>query len=83
MDEAGMATVYRNHADRIGPHVVDTRGGSDEHLPVGIGIIDFATILSGLEGPGLSGTATLEIGTDNDEAIAFGIRHVAALLDAT
>ncbi|MFW5919156.1 MAG: sugar phosphate isomerase/epimerase family protein [Halanaeroarchaeum sp.] len=81
MDEAGMADFCREHADRIGHlHLVDTRGGGDEHLPVGMGNVDFATILTGLADVGWSGTATLEIGTEDYDTIALGKRHVEELL---
>lgn len=81
MDEAGMADFCRKYADRIGHlHLVDTRGGDDEHLPVGMGTIDFATVLAGLADADWSGTATLEIGTEDYDTIALGKRHVEDLL---
>jgi sugar phosphate isomerase/epimerase len=81
MDEPAMAAFCREHADRVGHlHLVDTRGGDDEHLPVGMGRIDFATVLAGLAGAGWSGTATLEVGTDDLDTIALGKRHVEELL---
>ncbi|NHN57649.1 MULTISPECIES: sugar phosphate isomerase/epimerase [Halorussus] len=80
-DEAEMAEFCRAHADRIGHlHLVDTRGGDDEHLPVGMGRIDFATVLAALADEGWSGTATLEIGTEDYDTIALGKRHVEELL---
>jgi len=82
MDEATMASFCNEHADRIGHlHLVDTRGDDDEHLPVGMGRIDFATVLEGLAAAGWSGTATLEIGTEDRDTIALGRRHVDALLE--
>jgi sugar phosphate isomerase/epimerase len=81
MDESAQAAFCREHADRIGHlHLVDTRGGSDEHLPVGMGRIDFETVLGGLAAAGWSGTATLEVGTEDRDTIALGGRHVRALL---
>ena len=81
MDEPAQAAFCREHADRIGHlHLVDTRGGSDEHLPVGMGRIDFETVLGGLAAAGWSGTATLEVGTEDRDSIALGRRHVRALL---
>lgn len=45
-----MANFCRAHADRIGHlHLVDTRR-NDEHLPVGMGRIDSATVFAGLAG---------------------------------
>jgi sugar phosphate isomerase/epimerase len=81
MDEDGMADFCREHAERIGHlHLVDTRGGDDEHLPVGMGHVDFSTVLAGLADAGWSGTATLEIGTEDYDTIALGKRHVEELL---
>lgn len=83
MDEAGMADFCRERADRIGHlHLVDTRGGGDEHLPVGMGRIDFATVFAGLADAGWSGTATLEVATMDYDTIALGKRHVEELLAA-
>ena len=81
MDEPAQAAFCREYADRIGHfHLVDTRGGRDEHLPVGMGRIDFETVLGGLTAAGWSGTATLEVGTEDRDTIALGGRHVRALL---
>ena len=81
MDGTGMAAFCREYADRIGHlHLVDTRGGEDEHLPVGMGTIDFATVLASLADADWSGTATLEIGTEDYDTIALGKRHVEELL---
>ncbi len=81
MDEAGMADFLHEHADRVAHlHLVDTRGGDDEHLPVGMGRVDFATALSGLAERGWEGTATLEIGTEDYDTIALGLEHAEALL---
>jgi sugar phosphate isomerase/epimerase len=83
MDEGGMATFCRDHADRIAHlHLVDTRGDDDEHLPVGMGRIDFATVFGGLTDADWSGTATLEIGTEDYDTIALGKRHVMELVAA-
>lgn len=81
MDEDGTRAFFREHADRVGHlHLVDTRGGEDEHLPVGVGRIDFATVFEGLADAGWSGTATLEVGTEDHDTIALGKRHVEVLL---
>lgn len=81
MDEPEMAAFLRAHADRVGHlHLVDTRGGDDEHLPVGMGRIDFETALSGLAERGWSGTATLEVGTEDYATIGVGRRNTLALL---
>ena len=81
IDEREMAAFCREYAERIDHlHLVDTRGGDDEHLPVGMGRIDFATVLDELADVGWSGTATLEIGTEDYDTIALGRNHVEELL---
>jgi len=81
LDEPAMAEFLREHADRVGHlHLPDTRSG-DEHLPVGMGRIDFSTVLSGLADRGWSGTATLEVGTEDRSTIALGRTNLLALLD--
>jgi len=74
--EAEMAAFCRAHADRIGHlHLVDTRSG-DEHLPVGMGRIEFEPVLAALAAVGWTGTATLEVGTEDYDSIALGRSHV-------
>ena len=81
MDEPAMAGFLREHADRVGHlHLPDTRSG-DEHLPVGMGRIDFHTALAGLADRGWSGTATLEVGTEDRSTIALGRENLLAVLD--
>lgn len=81
VDETDMAEFCREYADRIEHlHLVDTRGGDDEHLPVGMGRIDFATVFAGLSDVDWAGTATLEIGTEDYDTIALGKSHVEDLL---
>jgi sugar phosphate isomerase/epimerase len=78
--EAGMASFLEEYRERVGHlHLVDTRGGGDEHLPVGMGRLDFETVFRGLDG--WSGTATLEVGTNDFDTIALGKRHVEALVE--
>jgi sugar phosphate isomerase/epimerase len=68
-------------ADRLGHlHLPDTRSG-DEHLPVGMGRIDFHSVLSGLADRGWSGTATLEVGTEDRSTVALGRENLLAVLD--
>lgn len=81
MAEPAMAAFCREHAARIDHlHLVDTRGEDDEHLPVGTGDVDFPTILSGLAEAGWTGTATLEVGTDDYATIAVGRDNLEAIL---
>lgn len=81
MDEAEMATFCERYADEIAHlHLVDTRGGTDEHLHPGMGKISFETVLGGLSDGVWSGTATLEVGTSHYETIALGKRHIESIL---
>ncbi len=83
MTEQEMATFCNTHADRIRHlHLVDTRGGDDEHLHPGMGTIDFETIFDGLSAAGWRGTATLEIGTSDYRTIGLGKEHIETLLDS-
>ena len=65
LSDTEIATFVDHHADRISHfHLNDTRGASDDHLPVGMGDTDFATIFDALPAS-WSGTATVEaISTD-------------------
>lgn len=76
-----MGAFLREHADRVAHlHLVDTRGDRDEHLPVGMGAIDFERVLAPLAEAGWTGTATLEIGTEDLETIAFGKANLERVL---
>ena len=80
LSEAEMAAFCREHAGRIDHlHVVDTRTG-DEHLPVGMGNIDFEPVLAALGAVDWRGTATLEVGTEDYDTIALGKRNLEELL---
>lgn len=80
MDGTEMGEFCRTHAERIGHlHLVDTRNDRDEHLPVGMGRLDFEPVFAGLADADWSGTATLEIATLDYETIALGKRHVERL----
>lgn len=57
------ATAFlAQHATRLGHlHISDNHGTRDDHLAVGAGNIDFATIISAIKRTGFDGTITLEI----------------------
>lgn len=62
-DTAWQAAFLREHGDRVAHvHLNDTRrDDTDEHLPVGVGALDFAPIADAMVETGWSGTATHEV----------------------
>ena len=81
MDETAMATFCERYAEEIAHlHLVDTRGGTDEHLHPGMGRVSFERVFAGLSKADWSGTATLEVGTSHYETIALGKQHVESIL---
>ena len=79
---AEQADLVREHGDRISHvHLNDTRmDGDDEHLPVGVGKLDFAELAAAMVETGWSGTCTHEVFTFDDEPRAFGKRRFDRLL---
>jgi sugar phosphate isomerase/epimerase len=54
----------RAHADRLAHvHISDNNQRSDDHLPLGVGMIDWPAMLGLLRGSGYDGTITLEVFT--------------------
>jgi sugar phosphate isomerase/epimerase len=79
-DEDDMADFLREHRGRVSHvHLSDTRGGGDEHLPVGMGRIDFETALAPLL-DGWAGTMTHEVGTEELSYIERGKERFDELL---
>jgi len=82
---ADQAEFLREYGDRVSHvHLNDTRvDAEDEHLPVGLGRVDFAPIARALVETGWSGTCTHEVLRFDDEFgyVREGKRHFDALLD--
>jgi sugar phosphate isomerase/epimerase len=80
---ADQADLLREHGDRIAHvHLNDTRiDETDEHLPVGVGKLDFAELVDAMVETGWTGTCTHETFTFDDEPRAFGKRRFDRLLD--
>lgn len=80
-----QAALLRNHGDRIAHiHLNDTRTGEDdEHLPVGLGRVDFAPLAEAIVETDWSGSCTHEVfGFDTDfEYSRVGKGRFDALLD--
>ena len=79
---AEQADLLREHGDRISHvHLNDTRlDGDDEHLPVGVGKLEFAELAEAMVETDWSGTCTHEVFTFDDEPRAFGKRRFDRLL---
>ena len=70
--------------NRIGHvHVSDNRGKRDEHLPIGKGCIDFASVIAALLGTGYDGTVTLEVFTDDRRSLKLSRDRLASLVIKT
>lgn len=83
-DGTWQADLIREHGDRISHiHLNDTRrDDNDEHLPVGIGQIDFRTIARALRETGWSGTCTHELYSFGHEYADYGKAAFDRLLTA-
>jgi len=78
--DADSAAFLDSHRERVSHvHLSDNRGGSDEHLPVGLGTIDFETVLAPLIDSEWSGTMTHEVGTTDHAYVAESKRHLDAI----
>jgi sugar phosphate isomerase/epimerase len=77
------AAFLDRHRERVSHiHLSDNRGTGDEHLPVGLGTIDFETTLEPLLDSGWAGTMTHEVGTTRFAYIAAGKREFNELLES-
>jgi sugar phosphate isomerase/epimerase len=79
-----QAELLREHGDRISHlHLNETRNSrSDEHLPVGMGKVDFEAIAEALVETDWSGTCTHEVFAYANEPRAFGKERFDELLAA-
>ena len=84
MDGTEQAAFLREHGDRIAHiHLNDTRlDGDDEHLPVGLGRVDFSAIAATLVETDWHGTCTHEVLRFGDtfEHVRTGKRRFESLL---
>lgn len=82
LDGEEQAALLREHGDRIGHlHLNESRRTEeDEHLPVGIGRVDFDAVADAIRETGWSGTATHEVFGFDREFVALGKRNFEALL---
>ncbi|WP_439026515.1 sugar phosphate isomerase/epimerase family protein [Haloarchaeobius sp. DT45] len=84
MDGEGQAALLREYGDRISHlHLNDTRIHSDdEHLPLGLGTVDFEPLATALTETDWTGTCTHEVFTYDYSRVAQGKTHFDELLAA-
>lgn len=86
LDGADQAAFLYEHGDRVAHvHLNDTRArGNDEHLPVGLGRVEFAPLAAAMVETGWTGTCTHEVfGFDGTFAyVRTGKQRFDAMLDA-
>ena len=62
-DGVDFCTHLGGHIKHV--HVSDNRGTNDDHLPLGVGNIDWKEAISALKSTGYDGTITLEVFCDD------------------
>lgn len=82
-DATAQADLFRDYGDRISHvHLNDTRHDEDdEHLPVGLGAVDFAPLATAMTETGWSGTCTHELWTFGEDGRRYAA-HGKAAFDA-
>lgn len=78
-DSAQFLDRYRDRVSHV--HLSDNRGESDEHLPVGLGTIDFETVLAPLLDSDWVGTMTHEVATTELGYIVESKRQFDAIFE--
>lgn len=80
-EQRNLAFIER-YADRIGHvHASDNRGAADDHLPVGVGTLDFPRVIQALQGIGYDETMTLEVFSQDREYLMRSRDKIAAMLE--
>jgi sugar phosphate isomerase/epimerase len=69
---------YINHV-----HMHDNHGFRDEHLPLGVGTIEFPRIIEALKAQGYDRTVTLEVHADDREYLQISKRKLRGMWDGT
>ncbi len=81
-EHRSLAFIER-HGDRIGHvHASDNRGREDEHLPVGVGSVDFPRVIRALVRSGYESTVTVEVFAPDREYLARSRDKLSALVKA-
>jgi len=82
-EQRNLAFIER-FADRIGHvHASDNRGSSDDHLPVGVGGLDFPRVIRALQEIGYDDTMTLEVFSQDREYLMRSRDKIAGILERT
>ncbi|WP_080505324.1 sugar phosphate isomerase/epimerase family protein [Halorubrum aethiopicum] len=77
-----VSRLLETHGDRFTHfHLNDTRGASDDHLPVGMGTTDFASLFRSLPNE-WNGSMTVEAITTDFEYMAAGVERLREILQA-
>ncbi|MFW6017801.1 MAG: sugar phosphate isomerase/epimerase family protein [Halapricum sp.] len=78
-DAADQAEFVAEHADRISHvHVNDVRTQTDDHVPIGSGVLDFGRICGPLE----TATLSAEVFTPSYEYVATSLNNLRRQVDA-
>lgn len=76
-----LTRLLETHGERFTHfHLNDTRGASDDHLPVGMGTTDFASLFRSLPS-NWNGSMTVEAITDDFDYMASGVEHLKDILE--
>lgn len=79
-DAGGMAALVSEFPDRVRHlHLNDTRRAADEHLPLGAGTVDFATLFEAFPAD-WGGTLSLEVFTGSYDYVDHSLDQLRALL---
>lgn len=79
-EDRGLRFIER-HGRRIGHvHASDNRGLEDEHLPVGVGNVDFPLLMRALHEIGYDNTLTLEVFSPDREYLERSREKLAAMI---
>jgi sugar phosphate isomerase/epimerase len=75
-----ITAFIRRFSNRIGHvHASDNLGREDEHLPIGVGSIDFPRVVKALKGIGYDDTITLEVFSRDRDYLRISREKLAAL----
>ncbi len=77
--------LLANFGHRLGHlHISDNHGGtSDEHLPLGVGNINWVQVVRRIKNTGYDDTMTLEVFGDDDDYLTLSLRKIKYLWEHT